>query len=125
MLIIRTKTVDGKIHEFSFDGKRDLEIGVNAVKCTGTMGFSAFVKEFGDHKGEILSQWDGVGRLSYTIKSRAYADHVCAKLGTKTECEAMAKEINDKATCWASTTACVRHIVGTMYETVFTDPYTD
>jgi len=125
MLIIRTKTVDGKVREFSFGGKHDLEIGVNAIKCTGTMGFSAFVKEHGDCKGRILAQWDGVGRLSYTIKYRAYSDHIWAKLGTKTECEAMAKETNDKATCWASTTAYVRHVAGTMYETVFTNPYTD
>lgn len=125
MLIIRTKTVDGKIHEFSFGGKRDLEIGVNAIKCTGTMGFSASIKEPGDSRGTILAKWNGVGRMDYTIKDRPYADRVWAEIGTKAECEAAAEETNAKATCWASTTACVRHIAGTMYETVYTDPYTD
>lgn len=125
MLIIRTKTVDDKVHEFAFGTKRELETAVYAVKCTNTKGFSAFVKDFGERKGEILSQWEGVGTMSYNIKNRAYADRVWAKLGTKSECEEMAKAVNDKATCWASVTAIVRHIAGTMYETVFTDPYTD
>lgn len=147
MIILRVKTNDG-ITTFPFQQimipgttekqarAAELETANKAahyIQKTTAAGFIAEAESADSTSGKILKQWDNCWkygnkisrRLSYHIRSGAYQDTEWAVLGTEEECCRMAEETNAKATCWASVSAHVEHIVGPLWQTVFTDPYKD
>ena len=148
MIILRTKTNDGVktflFHQVLIPGTTpqqahdaELEAANKAayyVMKTSAAGFIAEAESVDSTSGKILKKWDHrqhlygdkySRRLSYHIRGGAYQDTKWAVLGTEEECLRMAEETNAKATCWASVSAHVEHIVGPLWQTVFTDPYKD
>lgn len=147
MIILRVKTNDG-ITTFPFQQimipgttekqarAAELEAANKAaryIQKTTAAGFIAEAESVDSTSGKILKQWDNCWsygdkvsrRLSYHIQSGAYKDTEWAVLGTEEECHRMADETNAKAVCWASVSAHVEHIVGPLWQTVFTDPFKD
>ena len=104
------------------------------VMRTSAAGFVAEVDSADSTHGKILKQWDNYKSISdgrkfrtlrYHIQSGAYKDTKWAVLGTEEECLEMATETNSKATCWASVTCHVEHLVGPLWQCVYCDPYKD
>lgn len=133
MFIVRTKA-DSGIKTFVFQTYDGAEKAVNWVMKTTAAGFLAEVKAEDSTKGKILREWDRKHRLyadkytrglSYNIRSGRYRDTIYAVLGSEEECLAMAKKTNDEITCWASTHCHVEHLVGPLWQCVYTEPYTD
>jgi hypothetical protein len=148
MIILKAKTNDGvttfPFHQVLIPGTtpqqaRDAELeaankAAYYVMKTSAAGFIAEAESVDSASGKILKKWDHrqhlygdkySRRLSYHIRGGAYQDTEWAVLGTEEECLRMAEETNAKATCWASVSAHVEHIVGPLWQTVFTDPYKD
>lgn len=133
MYILRAMTDDG-IKTFPFQTIDGLEKATEYVMRTSAKGFTAEVDSEDAKAGKVIKAWDhkkhlygNVYRrsLKYDIRSGAYRDDVWGRLGTEEECLAMAKEQNDKITCWADTHCNVEHIVGVLWVCVYTRPFTD
>lgn len=131
MYILRTKTNDG-IRTFEFETMQDMRDAAYYVKQTSADGFMAVLGSDPMH-GKVIEQWAHHSswggqihsNLSYSEKQRAYADGKSMTLGAEEECRRMAKETNDKVTCWADMYARVEHLVGSLWQTVFVCPFTD
>jgi hypothetical protein len=98
------------------------------IKKTSADAFIAEVKNPDDKKGIIIvkhSGFEGRRTLTYCQKSRRFSDTVWCELGTEDECTALAKETNDKITCWADVYARAENLVGSLWQVVYTDPYKD
>lgn len=63
--------------------------------------------------------------LTRTVQRRPYADTIWEEYGTADSCLNKAHETNEQAVCWASVRAEVRHVAGSLYATVYEDPYKD
>lgn len=133
MFIVRTKT-DSGINTFSFKTKEGAEQAAGWIMKTSAAGFIAEAESADSMKGKILQNWDHKRRLyadkysrklEYDIKYGRYRDTVYAVLGTEDECLKMSEETNAEAVCWASTHCHVEHLVGPLWQCVYTEPYTD
>lgn len=148
MIILRVKTNDG-ITTFPFQQimipgttekqAHDAEIeaankAAYYVMKTTAAGFIAEADSIDSTSGKILKKWDHQQhlygdkysrRLSYHIRGGAYQDTKWAVLGTEEECNRLAEKTNAEATCWASVTCHVEHLVGPLWQCVYCDPYKD
>lgn len=148
MIILKTKTDEG-VQVFNFTqvvipgtteeeaAEASIEAAMKAatyIMKTSAAGFVAEVNSINDTRGKILKAWDHKKRiygntyrreLSYNIKYGAYKDHVWAVLGTEENCLEMASQQNKKCQGWYDTSAHVEHLVGSLWQVVYTSPYLD
>lgn len=134
MYILRVKTVndkgEAKIQTLPFNTEDGAIKGAGWVMKTSAAGFIAESESIDSTHGRIIKKWDhtskyGYASLHYTVQSGAYKDTVSATLGTEQDCLAMASECNAKCQGWFDRSARVEHLVGPLWQTVFTDPYLD
>lgn len=127
MFILKVRT-ETEIKTFSFQLLMGAENAMTYIMKTTADAFIAEVKTPEDKKGIIIKKHfglEGMRKLSYSQPSRRYADCVWYQLGTEQECKDLAKETNSKITSWASVSARVEHIIGPLWQVVYTDPYKD
>ena len=129
MFILRTKTKDG-IQTFPFGTEEGVNKGAEWVMLTTAAGFIADVDDIDSKNGKVLKKWDhstkfGSSSLHYTIKCGAYKDTVTATIGTEMDCLALAEQCNEKCEGWWSRSAHVEHLVGPLWQVVYTTPYLD
>lgn len=133
MFIIRTQTTGSnnqtEIRTFTFDSEDEMNMATKLLRQTPSKGFAATVQDEHSMRGKIFASWDkrtrSGGSLNRTVQSGAYKDSIYETFGLKDECYRAARETNEKATCWASTTANVQHVAGSLYKTIYREPFTD
>ena len=129
MYVLRVKDKDG-VQTFTFNLEEAVYKAADWVMRTTAAGFIAEVESSDSTHGKILKKWDHSGKyghssLHYTVQSGAYKDRITATLGTETNCLNMAEECNKNCNGWWCRSAHVEHIVGPLWQVVYTDPYTD
>ena len=132
MFIVRVQTGDPDAREvrtFTVESEKDMDIAADALKRTSCVGFSATVESAVDTRGRIKDKWDHsnryFSRLDRTVQYGAYQDRISETYGLKEECAAAAEATNAEATCWASTKAIFKHVVGDLYKVTYISPFTD
>ena len=121
---------NAKIQKLPFNTEEGALKAANWVMKTSAAGFVAEVEDVNATHGKILKKWDhtsrfGYSSLHYTIQHGAYRDTISATLGTEEDCLAMAEECNSKCQGWFDRSASVEHLVGSLWQVKFTDPYLD
>lgn len=129
MFILRVKTKED-VQTFPFETEEGLSEGAEWIMRTTAAGFTAIVDSENSKNGKILKKWDhstkfGHSALHYTIKCGAYKDTVTATIGTEMDCLALAEQCNEKCEGWWCRRAHVEHLVGPLWQVVYTDPYLD
>ena len=132
MFIVRVQTIEENrpvIRTFTFEAEKDMDYAVHMLKETSCNGFSATVKNAADTRGHIRDKWNhgtrGGCSLYRTVSFGAYKDHVYEVYGLKEECASAADKTNARVTCWADTTAVLKHVAGDLYKVTYISPFTD
>lgn len=128
-IAVRVKSRKG-VETFQADNYKEL---LDTLAATGNDVFAFEYEETGDdvnliNKGNVIEHRNKGARpcfLSRDVNYGAYRDHTWEEYGSKTACENAVEATNREANGWWCVRAKLRHVSGSLYAAVYTDPYKD